>query len=268
MPRTAASSSASPTAEPEMKDELRMKEACESSPLPSADAAPARRERKRDPARTREDILRAAQEEFASRGLSGARVDAIAARTRTTKRMIYYYFGSKKGLYEEVLARAYAGIREVESRIALEAADAREAMARLVGATFDYHHQHPEFVRLVMIENIHHGSYVRTARILRDRNIPAITSLARILEAGQRQGVFRRSVDPLDLHLMISALSFYRVSNFYTFSANFAIDLADPDITARHRSMVIAAILAFLESAPSEREDHAPAVSEASGRSG
>jgi AcrR family transcriptional regulator len=252
MRKTAGSNSASPTAELPLPAAA-LPAAGEAAPLPAPAAesgASPRRLRKRNPERTREDILRAAQEEFASRGLSGARVDAIAARTRTTKRMIYYYFGSKKGLYEEVLARAYAGIREVESKIALEAADAREAMARLVGFTFDYHHQHPEFVRLVMIENIHHGSYVRTARILRDRNVPAITSLARILEAGRAQGVFRRAIDPLDLHLMISALSFYRVSNFYTFSANFAVDLADPAVTARHRTLVIEAILAFLESAP------------------
>ena len=59
--------------------------------------------RKLDAARTREDILAVAGEEFAEHGLSGARVDAIAARMRTTKRMIYYYFGSKERLYLAVL---------------------------------------------------------------------------------------------------------------------------------------------------------------------
>ncbi len=75
--------------------------------------------RKPDAARTRQDILRAAREEFAEHGLSGARVDAIAARMRTTKRMLYYYFGSKEGLYLAVLEQVYGDIRSVEQELDL-----------------------------------------------------------------------------------------------------------------------------------------------------
>src|ERR1700753_1548212 len=70
--------------------------------------------RRGDPERTREAILAAAREEVAENGVSGARVDAIAARTQTVKRMIYYYFGSKDGLYRAVLERAYGDIRTSE----------------------------------------------------------------------------------------------------------------------------------------------------------
>ncbi|RYE71671.1 MAG: TetR/AcrR family transcriptional regulator, partial [Hyphomicrobiales bacterium] len=55
--------------------------------------------RTQDPEGTRQNIIEVASEEFALNGLSGARIDEIAARTRSSKRMIYYYFGDKEGLY-------------------------------------------------------------------------------------------------------------------------------------------------------------------------
>jgi AcrR family transcriptional regulator len=65
----------------------------------------------RDAERTRTEILDIATREFADRGYNGARVDEIATKTRTTKRMLYYYFGSKEQLYIAVLERVYQQIR-------------------------------------------------------------------------------------------------------------------------------------------------------------
>ncbi|MCJ2184466.1 TetR/AcrR family transcriptional regulator [Novosphingobium sp. 1949] len=121
-------------------------------PEASAKAAPARRERDAD--RTRAQILEVATRIFAQKGLNGARVDEIAAATGTSKRMIYYYFASKEGLYEEVLARCYADIRRVEGEAGLLALPPREALRQIVSGTFDYHMQDGNFVRLVAIENI------------------------------------------------------------------------------------------------------------------
>ena len=72
-------------------------------------------ERLRDAHRTRAEILGVATREFADRGYNGARVDEIATKTRTTKRMIYYYFGSKEQLFIEVLEHAYSAIRRMAS---------------------------------------------------------------------------------------------------------------------------------------------------------
>lgn len=79
--------------------------------------------RKNDPERTRENILAVATEEFAAHGLAGARVDAIAERTRTSKRMIYYYFISKEDLYLAVLEKAYRKIRSREADLKLPECD-------------------------------------------------------------------------------------------------------------------------------------------------
>ncbi len=59
----------------------------------------------RDPEATKARILAAARREFSAKGIAGTRVDAIAARAKVNKRMLYYYFGSKEGLFREILRR-------------------------------------------------------------------------------------------------------------------------------------------------------------------
>jgi len=217
-------------------------------PIPAVPegADPLQMAKSRDPERTREDILRVASAAFAAHGLSGARVDAIAAKTQTTKRMIYYYFESKEGLYSAVLERAYSGIRRIETRMALDTLDPETALRRLVEFTFDYHEAHPEFVRLVMIENIHNAEHVQGSELLRRTNSPAISVLSRLLARGVAAGVFKRAVEPVELHMMISAFSFYRVSNRATFSALYSVNLGEPRAGERQRRMIADAIVQLM----------------------
>src|SRR5213080_1741676 len=114
-------------------------------------------ERQHDAERTRGEILEVATSEFAAQGFAGARVDEIAARTRTTKRMIYYYFGSKEQLYIAALERAYATIRSLERTIDVDHLGPVAAVRQLAEVTFDHHEAHPDFIRLVSIENIHNA---------------------------------------------------------------------------------------------------------------
>lgn len=209
----------------------------------SADGRP----RGRDIERTRADIIEAARIEFADKGLSGARVDEIAARTRTTKPTIYYHFGSKEGLYLAVLERAYGGMREVEMSLQLDALPPREAMERLVEVSFDYHAAHPDWVRLVSVENIHGARHIAGVASITERNALAVGTVGGLLERGVQEGVFRRGVDPLDLHLMISSLCFYRVSNRHTWQANFGHDLLAPERASAQRRMAVEAVLRFLQ---------------------
>ncbi|MBS0641975.1 MAG: TetR/AcrR family transcriptional regulator [Acetobacteraceae bacterium] len=202
--------------------------------------------RKPDPDRTRRDILEVARAEFVEHGLAGARVDAIAERTATTKRMIYYYFGSKEGLYSAVLQQAYAGIRTAEADLALDDLDPETAMRRLIDLTFDYHDEHPDFVRLVSIENIHQGAYLRRLGTIGEVNAGIIHTLSRIVARGVEAGLFHRSADPVDLHMLISAPCFYRVSNQHTFGAIFGRDLQAPEVRQAHRRLVADMVLAWL----------------------
>ncbi|MDR7320261.1 MULTISPECIES: TetR/AcrR family transcriptional regulator [Catenuloplanes] len=195
-------------------------------------------ERRRDAARTRAEILDVATDEFATRGYAGARVDEIAARTRTTKRMIYYYFGGKEQLYRAVLERAYSEIRAAERAVDVEHLDPVTAVRRLAEVTFDHHEAHPAFIRLVGVENAQQARHVAHVARMADLNSSAVDLLHGVLERGQADGVFRTDVDALDVHLMISSFCFFRVANRHTFGALFDRDLLDPARREHYRTML------------------------------
>ncbi len=194
--------------------------------------------RERDPERTRNEILEIATHEFAAHGYAGARIDDMAERMRTTKRMIYYYFGGKEQLFIAVLERAYTAIRRAEREVDVDGLDPASAIRRLAGLTFDHHESHPEFIRLVSIENIHRAQHVAKSAAIAELGSPAIDLLTRILERGQAEGVFRRDIDAVDLHMMISAFCVFRIANRHTFGALFDRDLTDPSRREHYRTML------------------------------
>ena len=137
--------------------------------------------RTQDPEGTRKNIIEIASEEFALNGLAGARIDEIAARTRASKRMIYYYFGDKEGLYLSALENAYqTGPRRRRPSWTSSDLAPLEALKRLVEFTFDHHHQHEAFIRMVMIENIHHGEYLERSKTIRQLNVTAIDHIKKL----------------------------------------------------------------------------------------
>jgi AcrR family transcriptional regulator len=195
---------------------------------------------------TRNKILNAALQEFSRHGLSGARIDAIAAESGINKGMIYYYFGSKEDLYVAALEESYRRFRQIESEFQLESLAPVAALRQLVSASFDFHAAHPEFIRMVMSENINQGEYIRKIPELRAINRSAIALLEHLCQRGIAEGVFRADVDAVDLHMSISALSFYNVSNRHTFSFIFDRDLGAPEVHAARREVVVDTILRYV----------------------
>lgn len=220
------------------EDVTRVKKLKDSSPATSSS-----RGRTADGELSRQEILAVARQEFAEKGLSGARIDEIAEKTSTSKRMIYYHFGSKEALYRAVLEEAYDAIRSTETSIANDRMSAEEALASNIRVTFDYHHANPEFVRLVMNENMHHGAFVSDVAGIKRRNESVIRVLNDIIAKGVAEGVFRDDLDPVDLHMTISALCFYNVSNRYTFSQIFNRDMTSPEAIAKRRAQVVDIVL-------------------------
>jgi AcrR family transcriptional regulator len=208
--------------------------------------APQPPRRTRAPEATRRAILDAARAEFAAKGYAGGRVDDIAARTATSKRMIYYYFGGKEQLYAAVLEEMYGGMRDAEAALALDSLPPAEAMRRLVEVTFDHHAAHPEFVRLISVENIHEASNVKQSPEIRTRNATVIGRMTALLKRGEASGDFRRGVDPVDLHMLVSSFCFYRISNRHTLGAIFGRDTMEPATAARQREMMVTAVLRYL----------------------
>jgi AcrR family transcriptional regulator len=215
-------------------------------------------ERVRDSARTQAEILDVATSEFAAHGYHGARVDEIAALTRTTKRMIYYHFGGKKQLYMAVLERAYVRIRSAEREVHIDDLDPMTAVRRIAEVTFDHHEAHPEFVRLVSIENIHNAEHVKELVKLVDLSGPVITLLDDILKRGRAERLFRDDADAIDVHMMISAFCIFRVANRHTFGAIFGRDLIDPARRDHYRDMCGAMVVRFLERRPDARRTGRP----------
>lgn len=200
----------------------------------------------KDPERTRADILVAATREFAENGYSGARIENIVQRMRTSKRMIYYYFGDKRGLYSAVLNAYYESLRAAEGDLRLDERAPMDALRELINFTFDYHIAHPDRVRLVMVENIHKGRHLSSLPLLKEVNATVIESMKRICERGQREGVIRPDADPLEIYLSIAAVSFFNVSNRYTVSAIFKYDMASPDAYAARKQHATDMILRYV----------------------
>ena len=192
------------------------------------------------------NILEVATAEFADKGLAGARIDEIAALTSTSKRMIYYYFGSKEGLYLAVLEEAYRRIRSIEAELHLQDLPPEQAMRTLVGFTVDYQLANPDFIRLVMNENIHRGEFIKRSTTIQELNVPAIHAVRDAYQRGVDSGVFRPDVDPVDLHMSISALSVFNVANRHTFAAIFKRSLDTPAATAARRESIIEMVVRFL----------------------
>jgi AcrR family transcriptional regulator len=224
-----------------------MKDFC---PMPDI-SNPARRSKRasgrgHDPEMTRQNIISVATREFAEKGFSGARVDEIAAHTNTSKRMIYYYFQDKEGLFIAVLEEAYRRIRQIEATLDLAHLEPETAIRALVGFTFDYQNSNEDFIRLVMVENIHQGSHLARSRAIQDLNVSVIDTLHDIYKRGVKDGAFREGIDEIDLHMTISALCFFNVSNRATFSQIFKRDMAAPDMLVRRREIVIDTIIRYL----------------------
>jgi len=214
--------------------------------MPSPRAAPARQ---RDAVRTKREILEVATREFAERGYAGARVDEIAAQTRTTKRMIYYYFGGKEQLYVAVLEAAYSRIRSAEREAEVDHLEPPAAIRRLAELTFDHHEANPDFIRLVSIENVHRAEHVGKFSSFTHLNSPAIELIGRILERGRAEGLFRRDVDAIDVHMLISSFCVFRVANRHTFGTIFDRDLLDPDRREHYRAMLGDVVVDYLTGA-------------------
>jgi AcrR family transcriptional regulator len=205
----------------------------------------------RDPERTRQTILDAATEEFARSGRGGARVDRIAARAGTNKRMLYYYFRDKDNLFLAALEGCYAHIRAAERALDLEHLAPRQALARLGQFTWDYFLEHPEFMTLLNSENLHKGRHVRRSPRVPPLHSPLVETMRAVLRRGERAGVFRRGVDPVQLYISIAGEGYFYLSNRYTLSQIFKRDLMAPRaLAARARHNVEMIVHALAPSTP------------------
>jgi len=200
----------------------------------------------RDADATRQAILMAATEEFASSGLAGARVDRIAERATINKRMLYYYFGNKESLFLAVLEKAYRDIRDAERVLELPQSDPVDAIRKLVAFTWNYHLSHPEFLRLLNSENLRKAQLLKKSREIRAIHSPFVDMIDGVLQRGRQAGVFRAGVDPVQLYISIAALSCFYLSNRFTLSTIFGRDLLGAREQAERLGHMTDVVLGYL----------------------
>jgi AcrR family transcriptional regulator len=198
------------------------------------------------PEANRARIIQAAIDEFASRGFKGASMDAVAARTHTTRAMINYYFGGKEKLYLAVLEHVYSEIRHAESFLDLEQVAPVDAVRRIVEFTFDYYLTRQYFVRIVVAENQAKGRHLKKLKTMGILNRPILDLLSRVIARGQAAGAFRKGLNPLDVHMAIAALGNFNVSHQHTFAAIFGRDMGAKGDVAGRCAVVAEIILSYL----------------------
>jgi TetR/AcrR family transcriptional regulator len=202
--------------------------------------------RRRRPDATRRRILDAATDEFAAKGLAGARVNEIARRARINKRMLYHYFGGKEALWLAVLEAAYLNIRSSEQKLDVSRFAPKLAMQRLIEFNLEYVQSHPEFISLLLTENVHRARYLRHSRKVRALHNSLLDVIGDLLARGRTAGVFRKGVDAAELYITIAALSFFYFSNIHTLSTIFGRDFDTAEARRKHRKHVVNVVLGFL----------------------
>ncbi|MFC5607633.1 TetR/AcrR family transcriptional regulator [Variovorax soli] len=202
--------------------------------------------KQKEPEINRDGLLKAAAAEFASRGLQGARLEAIAAEARITRAMIYYYFGGRDGLYLATLEESYRRIREAEAAIDLRGLDPVESMRKITRFRIDYYVQNPSLVALVAIENQNQASYIKGSREIRSQAGASLDALQSVLRQGQEAKVFRTGIDIVELHQLMVSMGMFNVANQHTFGAVFSRNMTSPRRLKRTRDWACEVVLRFL----------------------
>ncbi|MDR7096631.1 TetR/AcrR family transcriptional regulator [Hydrogenophaga laconesensis] len=200
----------------------------------------------RDSERSRAAILVAAREEFSRTGLGGARVERIAEKAAVDKKLVYYYFKDKDGLFAAALESVYAEIRDAQLYLDLQGMPPLIALRRLIEFTWDYYIAHPEFITLLNSENLHLARHLQGSPRIRELNSPLVDSLSDILERGQKQGQFRAGIDPVQLYITIAGCSYFYLSNIHTLSAGFNRDFKAPKQLTQRLAHITEVVSAFV----------------------
>ena len=212
-------------------------------------AAPRRKRefKPRDAESAQKALLEAAMVEFSQYGMEGANIERIAKACDLNKRMVYYYFATKEGLYLKTLAHAFRAIREAERKIPVSLDKPVESLMTAIDSIFKYYVENPVFVSLISMENLSGGKYA--GEIMNDRLSSAFTVglFKRIVDAGVAKGIFRRGINTSALYLSIASLGFMYVANRHTLRITFNRNVSERSEIEIRRRIIQEMILNFVK---------------------
>jgi AcrR family transcriptional regulator len=195
---------------------------------------------------TRERILRVAIAEFSEKGYSGARVDVICKLSRANPRMIYHYFGGKDHLYIAVLEQVLGELRTEELKLDVAHVAPIDGMMQLFDFTYEHFGGHPELIHLLSGENLLKARFLRQSVKTPIIASPLIRLIDELLRRGEKEGDFRRGIDPLQLYVTMVGFAYFHRSNAYTLSVIFRSDILAPAWQAAHKRYAKEMVLRFL----------------------
>ncbi|RZL90241.1 MAG: TetR family transcriptional regulator [Variovorax sp.] len=200
---------------------------------------------------TRKAILKAATKVFAKYGYDGGSVEKISKAAKSYDRMIYYYFGSKEGLFIAVLEEIYRAMDDAESAIALDAERPVETLTAVIRFVHGYYRKNPEFVTLLNTENLHKGRHISKSLRAGEYSSHAINVIREVLTSGIAKGLFRPDVQARDVYLLIASTGYFYMSNRHTLTAFLGEPLETAEAVARWEAFAIDTVLRAVRANPS-----------------
>lgn len=200
----------------------------------------------RDSERSKAAILVAARKEFSVVGLGGARVERIAEEAGVHKKLVYYYYTDKDGLFSAVLESVYEEIRDAQLYLDLKGMPPLAALRRLVEFTWEYYIAHPEFITFLNSENLHKARHLAAMPRIRELNSPLLQTLEDILARGQKEGLFRAGIDPMHLYITMAACAYFYLSNIHTLSVGFNRELSNPKMLTQRMLHIMDVVTAYV----------------------
>ena len=201
----------------------------------------------RNAERTKANILTAAITEFSEKGFAGARVDSIAEMAGCNKGMIYQYYGSKEHLYELVIAYEYQVLSNIEAEIIQKYTDPAELLDAIVDRYFDFLFNHPDFVKIIMWENLNEARSVKSNSEIENVKAPIIECIRKAVRKGREDGIFNEKANSKVVVFALITGAFSYFSNRYTLPCILNIDLNNPDFITSHKEIVKAGIRGYLK---------------------
>ena len=201
----------------------------------------------RNAERTKANILTAAVAEFSEKGYAGARVDAIAKMAGCNKGMIYQYYESKERLYESVIAFDFQSLSYLEAEIIQQYTDPGELIDTIVDKYFDFLLAHPDFVKIIMWENLNEGRSVKASSTLQNVKAPILECIREAVRKGRADGIFKETASSRAVAFALITGAFSYFSNCYTLPVILNVDLRDSDFLVSHKEIVKSGIRSYLK---------------------
>lgn len=184
---------------------------------------------KRNPQKSRANLLKAGVKLFSERGYDGVSVDEIVQRAGVNKRMLYHYYGNKDGLYVEVLRVVFAELESLEIAALTEEASTADAIRKVLKEYFNFLEGHPEFVSLLMWENLHRGRFLDVHPNLLSKS-QVLDRLRKIVAHAQTAGEIEQDVDARHLLVLLYGACFIYQSNRFTLRHTMELDCRRPSV--------------------------------------